>query len=71
VATARLAVLYVATPEPLSAPEPDVVEPSMNKTFPVALLSEDVTVAVKVTELPNAEGLLEEETAVVVARLVL
>jgi hypothetical protein len=59
----------VATPEALSTPVPNTVDPSWNVTVPVALLSADVTAAVNVTELPGADGLLEEVTTVEVAKV--
>jgi len=42
----------------------------MKVTVPIALFSAEVTAAVKVTELPETDGLLEGETAVDVARFV-
>ena len=47
---------------------PSVVLPSLKVTVPVAALG--VTVAVKVTEDPNVEGLLDEVTAVELDALV-
>jgi hypothetical protein len=44
-------------------PVPNVLLPSLNVTVPVA--DEGVTVAVKVTEVPNVEGFLDEATVVV------
>jgi hypothetical protein len=46
---------------------PRAVAPSLNVTFPVAV--DGVTVAVKVTEAPKADGLELEVTFVVVAAL--
>jgi hypothetical protein len=62
-ATERLEVEKVATP-PLSVPVPKVVAPSRNVTVPVAV--EGDTVAVKVTDWPDVEGLRLEATPVVV-----
>src|SRR5579859_6731943 len=50
-----------ATP-PLSAPLPMFVPPSKNVTVPVAVPG--VTVAVKVTELPERDGFADETTTV-------
>jgi hypothetical protein len=44
------------------------VEPSWNVTMPVGVGDPPVTVAVKMTDCPMAEGLGEEVTAVVVAK---
>ena len=68
---ASVEVVKVAVP-PVSVPLPSAVVPSMKFTLPVAVpapgpLAE--TVAVKVTDCPNAEGLSEETTFVVVASL--
>jgi hypothetical protein len=41
----------------------------MNVIVPVALLSEEATVAVKVTDAPETDGLAEGETEMEVARL--
>ena len=49
----------------LSVPVPSVVAPSLNVTVPVAVLG--VTVAVNVTDCPNAEGLVLDATVVVLA----
>ena len=48
---------------------PSVVAPSMKVTVPVA--ADGVTVAVKVTDWPEVEGLIEEATAVVVFALLM
>jgi hypothetical protein len=56
-------VLNLAVPLD-KAPVPRVVVPSMNVTVPVAPAT--VTVAVKVTELPYADGLKDDTTPVVV-----
>ena len=50
----RLEVVKAATP-PLSAPVPKVVAPSRNVTGPVAVVGD--TVAVKVTDCPEFDGL--------------
>ena len=49
--------------------EPRLVPPSLNCTVPVGVPVPDcfVTVAVKVTDCPGAEGFCDDETAVVVA----
>jgi len=59
--TASVDVLKVAFPL-LNEPVPSVVVPSLNVTVPVA--ADGVTVAVKVTDEPNADGFAEEETLV-------
>ena len=67
VPTASALVLNVAFPEPLRVPLPSVVEPSLNVTLPVGVGPDPaLTVAVKVTELPWVDGLLEEVRVVVV-----
>jgi hypothetical protein len=43
-------VEYVAIPELLSDTVPNAVDPSSNETVPVALVSGEATVAVKVTD---------------------
>ena len=53
----------VATP-PLKTPPPMLLPPSKKVTVPVAVPG--VTVAVKVTDWPERDGLAEETTAVVV-----
>ena len=55
-------MLNVALPL-LSVPVPNVVLPSLNVTVPVAV--DGVTVAVKVTDEPNADGFADEAKAVV------
>jgi len=63
-------VANVATPDPLSAPVPSVVPPSLNVTLPVGVPAPGATaatVAVKVTDWPNTDGWAEEVTPVVVA----
>ena len=67
VATASVVVLYVATPLDM-VPVPRTVAPSLNVIVPVAVAG--VTVAVNVTELPNADGLDDDETPVVVVACV-
>jgi hypothetical protein len=59
----------VAIPEPFSVPVPSVVAPSLKVTVPVGVGPEPVTVAVNVTDWPNAEGLAEEVMDVVEASL--
>jgi hypothetical protein len=56
-------VLNVAVPLD-KVPVPMVVAPSLNVTVPVAV--DGVTVAVKMTGLPYADGLADDETVVVV-----
>ena len=63
--TARVDVENVATPLPLSAEVPSVTRPSINVTVPVAP-EDGLTVAENVTCCPNAEGLSDDVTAVVV-----
>ena len=50
----------------MSVPEPKVVAPSMNVTFPVGVPAVDVTVVVKVTDCPYVEGFSEEPSAAAV-----
>ena len=64
--TERLELAKVATP-PLSVPVPKVIAPSRNVTVPVAV--EGDTVAVKVTDWPDVEGLRLEAALVVVFAL--
>ena len=61
-------VLKVAVPEP-SVPVPRVVDPSMNVTVPVGVPAPGATaatVAVNVTLWPKTDGLIEDETDVLV-----
>jgi hypothetical protein len=70
--TERAEVFKVAMPEPLSVPVPSVAKPSLKVTVPLAVPEPGalaVTVAVKVTDWPNTEGLAEDVRAVVVASL--
>lgn len=62
--TAKAAVENVATPEPLRAPVPRVVPPSLNVAVPVGV-PEPVTVAVNVTEAPARDGFTLEVNVVV------
>ena len=62
-------VAMVAVPSPVTGSVPNTVPPSLNVTVPVALLSGEFTMAVKVVAAPLADGFPEEETAVAVARL--
>ena len=65
-------VVNVATPEPLSAPNPMGLPPSRKTTDPVGipvLGGTGETVAVKVTDCPNTEGFAEEVTVVFVSAL--
>jgi hypothetical protein len=59
-------LVKVATP-PLTGDVPNVVEPLVKVTVPVALLGTNVSV--KVTELPGREGLTEEVNVDVVFAL--
>ena len=62
-------VLKVATPELLSVPVPKGVPPSSKVTVPPgvpAAALTALTVAVKVTDCPNTEGLVADVTVVVV-----
>ena len=63
--TASVDVENVATPLPLSAVVPSVKAPSMNVTVPVAP-DGGFTVAENVTCCPNADGLSDDVTVVVV-----
>ena len=66
------AVVSVACPVASSVTEPIVVAPSLNVTVPVGVPApgaEAVTVAVKVTDCPETDGLTEEASAVAVAAL--
>jgi len=61
-------VLKVAMPLPFTATlDASVVAPSLKVTAPVGVPLVDVTVAVKVTDCPNVDGLGAEVTAVDVA----
>src|SRR5947208_1019748 len=67
--TASVLVTNVAWPEPFRAPVPRVLEPSLKVTVPVGVPAPGlfaVTVAVKVTDCPDTDGLVEELTRVVV-----
>ncbi len=59
-------VLSIAVP-PDRVTVPRAVVPSLNNTVPVAV--DGLTVAVKVTELPYADGLPDDATPVVVDAL--
>ena len=68
--TESASVAKVATPPASSVPVPSVVAPSLNVTVPVGVPvpgGDGATVAVKVTDWPNFEGLAEEVSAVVVS----
>ena len=62
--TAKVEVAREAAPAVREPGEPRLVTPSRNCTVPVGLLP--VTVAVNVTDCPNAAGLLEAANVVVV-----
>ena len=67
-ATERTEVTKVAVPE-LNVPVPIVVPPSLKVTVPVRVPAPGrtaLTVAVKVTDWPATDGLIEEATVVVV-----
>src|SRR5258707_15723440 len=67
--TLSVDVEKVATPLPFRVPEPIADAPSLKATLPDGVPAELVTVAVKVTGLPKADGLAEEVRAVGVAVL--
>ena len=56
----------MAVPLPLRVPVPRVVDPSLNVTAPVGMPPVLVTVALKVTELPYADGLADDIGTLVV-----
>src|SRR6266581_9487803 len=61
--TASVLVTNVAWPEPFRVPVPRVLEPSLKVTVPVGVPAPGlfaVTVAVKVTDCPDSDGLAEE-----------
>ena len=67
--TLRLESLNVAVSEPFNVPVPRVVVPSSKVTVPVGMPEPGAlasTVAVKVTDWPNTEGVTEEITVDVV-----
>src|SRR5579864_2819312 len=67
--TARAEVLKAAWPEPSTAMfEARTVLPWVNVTVPTGMPEPEVTLAVKVTDWPNTDGLGEELTVVVVAK---
>src|ERR1700722_15149447 len=68
----RLAVLYVAVPEPPRVPMPRTLGPSLKVTVPVGTpgFIAGRTVAVKVTFAPRFAVVEEDTTAVVVAIIV-
>ena len=62
-------MVKVAIPLPFRFPVPRTVKPSRNVTVPVGIPEPGmlaVTVAVKVTDWPNADGLAEDTTVEVV-----
>src|ERR1051325_1800550 len=68
VATLKAVVLKVVVP-PLKVPVPNVAAPSLNVTVPLGVPAPGktaLTLAVKVTDWPDTEGLAEEATLVVV-----
>jgi hypothetical protein len=70
-ATLSDAVVKVVEPE-LKVPLPSVVAPSLNVTVPLGVPAPGnvaLTVAVKVTDCPNTDGLDEEATAVLLLAL--
>jgi len=67
--TASVLVTNVAWPEPFRVPVPSVLAPSLKVTVPVGVPAPElfaVTVAVKITDCPDTDGLAEEVTPVVV-----
>jgi hypothetical protein len=60
-------VVNTACPDAFSVPVPTLVFPSKNVTVPVGTPPAPETVAVKLTACPNADGLSEEASVVVVA----
>ena len=67
--TASALVVNVAWPEPSRMPVPRVLDPSLKVTVPVGVPAPGlfaVTVAVKVTDCPDTDGLAEELTDVAV-----
>jgi len=67
--TVSVLVVNIAWPELFSVPLPRVVGPSSKVTVPLGVTPMEpfaVTVAVKVTDCPDTEGLAEELTNVVV-----
>ncbi len=65
--TASDAVVKVAWAEASNVAVPRVEDPSLNVTVPVGVpLDKELTVAVKVTDCPNTDGLAEELSAVLV-----
>src|SRR5579872_1342995 len=69
--TAKAEVVKVAMP-PIMVPLPTGLPPSRNVTVPVGVPAPGATgdtVAVKVVDWPNAEGLVDEATVVVVSAL--
>jgi hypothetical protein len=65
--TARVEMVHKAPPEDNVTPVQIAVVPSLKETVPVGVIGPcGVTFAVKVTDCPNAEGLADEVTAVVV-----
>src|SRR6266567_3589136 len=75
VPTVKLEMLKVAWPEEFTDPVPSVLPPSLKVTVPLRAAAPvepggvTLTVAVKVTDWPDAEGLSEEETIVLVLAL--
>jgi len=63
------AVARVACPEGSSIPVPNTLGPSLKVTFPVGCPPLELTLAVKVTDWPNVDGLSDEVKVVVVENL--
>ena len=64
--------MAVVLPQRRRVPEPSDVDPSKNSTVPVGVPEPPpltLTVAVKVTDWPNTDGLAEEVTVVVLLAL--
>jgi hypothetical protein len=53
-------VVKVATPLLLSVPVPNTVAPDLKVTVPLTPLAPEITVAVKVTGCPEADGFWDE-----------
>src|SRR4051794_22930069 len=64
--TLRVEMGSVALPVPSRVTVPRSALPSLKSTLPVGVLAPEVTVAVKVTDWPNVDGLGVPDTTVVV-----
>ena len=63
-ATDSLDVLNVATPLPSNLAAPSVIVPSLKVTIPVGVALDEVTIAVKVTDWPKVDGLIDDVNVV-------